>query len=135
MRPFGRGGGAKGNDCIWVMVGDNGTVIIVLRGSLTFASLHSILFLCPFLPPGSGSGPPWVGSLLGWGRGRLVRPLPCLGGAALGAPGLLPLLPVGPLLGGFACGGGSLPFPCLELMFRYHADRLSGWGHFGSRST
>ena len=50
-------------------------------------------------PPGSGSGSPCAAPPLpGWG-------------AALGAPGPLPLLPVGPLLGGFACGGGSFPFP------------------------
>ena len=53
-------------------------------------------------------GVAWGGALLGWGRGRLVRPLPCLGG---GRPGRLwaPRFPSGVPLWGSPVGGLSSP--------------------------
>ena len=53
-------------------------------------------------------GVAWGGALLGWGRGRLVRPLPCLGG---GRPGRLwaPRFPAGVPLWGSPVGGLSPP--------------------------
>ena len=71
---------------------------------ICYVSFLLSLSLSP-LPPGSGSpGAPPPGRV--WCRP--VRPLSWPGGAALGAPCPLPLLPV-VLLWSTACGGGSLP--------------------------
>ena len=110
-------------------------VVQVGRGSdLAVSSLLSALCspLAPWVGSPGGAPPPGLGS----GSPCSCKVAPPLPGwwAALGAPGPLVLLPGAPLLGGAAGGGASLPPLCLVPMFRYHADRLSGWGHFGSRS-
>ena len=105
VRPLGRGGGAKGNDCIWVMVGVDGIVIIVLRGSLT------LTFYFVLVPPSSllgrgrgrlGAPPSWVGVGV-----ALCGPSPAWVGAALGR--LRPWFPCwgGPCWG--FSGGGAFP--------------------------
>ena len=72
----------------------------------------SFYFVVPLSLPLSGSGRLVAPLLLGWGRGRLFEAAPPLPGwgAALGALGPLPLLPV-VLLWSTACGWGSLPLP------------------------
>ena len=91
--------------------------VLLWLPSLCSLSLGSGRLVAP--PPGSGSGSPCAAPPLpGWGRP--------------GRPGPLPLLPVGPLLGGFACGGGSSPSPCLVPVPRYHAESPDGIRHLGS---
>ena len=68
----------------------------------------------------------WWRPLLGRGRGRLVRPLPCLGGAALGALAPSPSCRWGPCLGAPPVGGGSRPFPLFGVQAQCSCKSLSG---------